>query len=212
MTIKMIVPKVKTRGFVAAGRGATIVAFAGTDPVVLANWIADFDAHIGQAQTADGYRIAAAAVADQVKKAISAPALAEQQDFCHRAQSRRRAGGANGAPDRQRWRRGHRRLHVRHAARRQPGLCRHAIRSQPRIAHLPAGARRRSGADRGADRARLSSSRPLLALRPRRQVRRRRIGRGYALRRPAIRRRRGARIERLPARAAGGSAQCARPA
>jgi triacylglycerol lipase len=78
---KMIVPKVKTRGFVAAGRGATIVAFAGTDPVVLANWISDFDAHIGPAQTADGYRIAAAAVADQVKKAISAPALANNKIF-----------------------------------------------------------------------------------------------------------------------------------
>ena len=78
---KMIVPKVKTRGFVAAGRGATIVAFAGTDPVVLANWIADFDARIGKAQTADGYRIAAAAVADQVKTAISAPALANNKIF-----------------------------------------------------------------------------------------------------------------------------------
>lgn len=78
---KMIVPKVKTRGFVAAGRGATIVAFAGTDPVVLANWISDFDAHIGPAQTADGYRIAAAAVADQVKRAISAPALANNKIF-----------------------------------------------------------------------------------------------------------------------------------
>src|SRR5258708_5868839 len=78
---KMIVPQVKTRGFVAAGRGATIVAFAGTDPVVLANWITDFDAHIGPAQTADGYRTAAAAVADQVKRAISAPALANNKIF-----------------------------------------------------------------------------------------------------------------------------------
>jgi triacylglycerol lipase len=77
----MIVPKVKTRGFVAAGHGATIVAFAGTDPIVLANWLTDFDAHIGNAQTADGYRIAAAAVADQVKKAISAPALANNKIF-----------------------------------------------------------------------------------------------------------------------------------
>ena len=77
----MIVPQVKTRGFVAAGHGATIVAFAGTDPVVLANWLTDFDAHIGNAQTADGYRIAAAAVADQVKKAVSAPALANNKIF-----------------------------------------------------------------------------------------------------------------------------------
>jgi len=77
----LMLPGVKTRGFVAAGRGATIVAFAGTDPVVLANWITDFDAHIGQAQTADGYRIAAAAVAGQVKAAISAPALANNKIF-----------------------------------------------------------------------------------------------------------------------------------
>jgi hypothetical protein len=33
------VPWTATRGFVAEGWGATIVAFAGTDPVVLANWL-----------------------------------------------------------------------------------------------------------------------------------------------------------------------------
>jgi triacylglycerol lipase len=76
-----IVPQVKTRGFVASGRGATIVSFAGTDPVVLANWISDFDAHIGQAQTADGYRRAAAAVANEVKTAIGAPALTNNKIF-----------------------------------------------------------------------------------------------------------------------------------
>jgi hypothetical protein len=78
---KMMLPQVRTRGFVAAGRGATIVTFAGTDPVVLANWLTDFDARIGQPQTADGYRIAAAAVADQVKTAISAPTLANNKIF-----------------------------------------------------------------------------------------------------------------------------------
>ena len=76
----LMLPGAKTRGFVAAGRGATIVAFAGTDPVVLANWLTDFDAHIDRTQTADGYR-RAAAVAEQVKAAISASALANNKIF-----------------------------------------------------------------------------------------------------------------------------------
>ncbi|WP_029586138.1 Mbeg1-like protein [Bradyrhizobium sp. URHD0069] len=33
----------RTRGFVLRGRGAHFVAFAGTDPLVTANWIANFD-------------------------------------------------------------------------------------------------------------------------------------------------------------------------
>jgi len=35
--------KVHTRGMIAEGHGATIIAFAGTDPLVPANWISDFD-------------------------------------------------------------------------------------------------------------------------------------------------------------------------
>src|SRR5262249_8688427 len=36
-------PFVRTRGLVAEGHGATIFAFAGTDPLVPANWFTDLD-------------------------------------------------------------------------------------------------------------------------------------------------------------------------
>jgi Lipase (class 3) len=35
--------KVRTRGVIAKGHGAVMIAFAGTDPLVPANWISDFD-------------------------------------------------------------------------------------------------------------------------------------------------------------------------
>ena len=35
--------KIHTRGVVVKGHGAIIIAFAGTDPLVPANWISDFD-------------------------------------------------------------------------------------------------------------------------------------------------------------------------
>jgi len=74
--IRTALPIASTHGFVAAGRGATFVSFAGTDPVVLANWISDFDARIDKdTQIADGYETAANAVAEQVRQAISDPAL-----------------------------------------------------------------------------------------------------------------------------------------
>lgn len=74
-----VLPQAITRGIVAAGHGATIVAFAGTDPGILANWLTDFDAHVGRAQTADGYRVAADAVWEQVKTAITLPGLANNK-------------------------------------------------------------------------------------------------------------------------------------
>jgi len=75
--VRTVLPVANTHGFVAAGRGATFVAFAGTDPVVLANWISDFDARIDKnTQIAEGYETAANAVAEQVRQAISDPALA----------------------------------------------------------------------------------------------------------------------------------------
>lgn len=36
-----LLPAARTRGFVARGQGVTIVAFGGTDPLVLSNWVTD---------------------------------------------------------------------------------------------------------------------------------------------------------------------------
>jgi hypothetical protein len=60
--VETVLPKSSTCCFVASGRGATLVAFAGTDPLVLANWITDFDIHFQSTGAARGYAAAAAAV------------------------------------------------------------------------------------------------------------------------------------------------------
>jgi Lipase (class 3) len=71
-----VLPIASTHCFVAGGRGATFVAFAGTDPVVLANWITDFDAHIGKTETAQGFQVAADAVWPDVEASMKALAPA----------------------------------------------------------------------------------------------------------------------------------------
>jgi hypothetical protein len=68
--VETALPKSSTHCFVAAGRGATFVAFAGTDPLVLANWITDFDAHIASSGAARGYDTAAAAVWPRLKSLL----------------------------------------------------------------------------------------------------------------------------------------------
>lgn len=40
---RSILPLARTRGLVLKGRGAHFIAFAGTDPLVTANWVTDFD-------------------------------------------------------------------------------------------------------------------------------------------------------------------------
>jgi len=57
---KTVLPVASTHCVIASGPKNTIVAFAGTDPVSLANWITDFDAHL-QPPTgvAEGYEAAA---------------------------------------------------------------------------------------------------------------------------------------------------------
>src|SRR5262249_20670828 len=64
--VATVLPIANTNGFVAAGRGATIVAFAGTDPLVLANWITDFDIRIRETSAAEGFRRAVSAVWDKL--------------------------------------------------------------------------------------------------------------------------------------------------
>ena len=51
-----------------AGRGATFITFAGTDPVVLANWISDFDTHLTSVGVAEGYAEAASIVLDRIRE------------------------------------------------------------------------------------------------------------------------------------------------
>ena len=60
--LRSVLPMASTHAFVAAGRGATFITFAGTDPVVLANWISDFDTHLTATGVAEGYAEAASIV------------------------------------------------------------------------------------------------------------------------------------------------------
>jgi triacylglycerol lipase len=66
-----VLPKSSTRCFVAHGRAALIIAFAGTDPLVLANWITDFDMHIDSTGAARGYDVATQAVWPRVLSLIA---------------------------------------------------------------------------------------------------------------------------------------------
>ena len=68
--VETVLPKSSTHCFVATGRRATFVAFAGTDPLVIANWITDFDAHITSSGAARGYGRAAAAVWPKLKSLL----------------------------------------------------------------------------------------------------------------------------------------------
>jgi triacylglycerol lipase len=64
--IKTVLPIACTHAFVAAGRGAVFVAFAGTDPLCLANWITDFDCHLASTGAAQGFVDAAEMVREQL--------------------------------------------------------------------------------------------------------------------------------------------------
>jgi triacylglycerol lipase len=64
-------PVVSTRGIVAEGHGATILAFAGTDPLVPANWFTDFDVKVSPDNVHRGFEAGAAAVWDQVRDALA---------------------------------------------------------------------------------------------------------------------------------------------
>jgi hypothetical protein len=69
--ISTVLPIASTHAFVAAGRGATFITFAGTDPVVLTNWISDFDTHLFSTGVAAGYAEAASIVWDRIKARLA---------------------------------------------------------------------------------------------------------------------------------------------
>jgi hypothetical protein len=73
---RTVLPMASTHCIVAGvalgdGSRAAIVTFAGTDPVSLANWVSDFDAHLDQnTGTAEGYRVAAEVVWPRLTKLL----------------------------------------------------------------------------------------------------------------------------------------------
>jgi triacylglycerol lipase len=71
---KTVLPMAYTHCFVARHNqtGATIVAFAGTDPLSLANWVSNFDARLNTTTgVAEGYRGAADAVANDLLQLLA---------------------------------------------------------------------------------------------------------------------------------------------
>jgi triacylglycerol lipase len=69
--VATVLPKASTNLFIASGRGATFVAFAGTDPLVLANWISDFDVRPSSTNTAEGFMRAAEVVWSRINAVLS---------------------------------------------------------------------------------------------------------------------------------------------
>lgn len=79
--INTVLPVASTRAVIAVGRGATIVAFAGTDPLVLANWIADFDTRIASTQVAEGFDAAAQCIWPRLQSLLDRPEAAAGKRF-----------------------------------------------------------------------------------------------------------------------------------
>jgi hypothetical protein len=78
---KSTLPVSDTRGVIAQRDGATIVAFAGTDPLILKNWVSDFYLGRPKADVHEGFSDAAAAVWDDVKMTLIAASAAGSPIF-----------------------------------------------------------------------------------------------------------------------------------
>jgi len=76
-----VLPLSDTRGIVATNRRATIIAFAGTDPLNLPNWISDFYLGRSDADIHKGFRDAAATVWPDVGTVIQTCAESNRQIF-----------------------------------------------------------------------------------------------------------------------------------
>lgn len=68
---RTLLPVSSTRGLIAERDGALIVGFAGTDPVVLANWLTNFNARISPADLHQGFEQAAAAIWERITPELS---------------------------------------------------------------------------------------------------------------------------------------------
>jgi triacylglycerol lipase len=67
-------PLVHTKGFMAGCGGGTVIAFAGTEPTDLLNWITDLDVHRSASGIADGFAAGVEAVWAPVAAAVAATA------------------------------------------------------------------------------------------------------------------------------------------
>jgi hypothetical protein len=79
--IRTVLPMASTHAFVVTGRGATFITFAGTDPVVLANWISDFDTHLTATGLAEGFVEAASTVLDRLQEIVAKSSNVEKRVF-----------------------------------------------------------------------------------------------------------------------------------
>jgi hypothetical protein len=79
--VNSVLPIASTRAIIAVGRGATIIAFAGTDPLVLANWISDFDIRIASTQVAEGFEAAAQCIWPRLQSLLDQPEAAAGKTF-----------------------------------------------------------------------------------------------------------------------------------
>jgi triacylglycerol lipase len=79
--VKMGIRVASTHGIVAEGDDATIVAFAGTDPVVLANLITDLETKLTPDHVATGFQTAAQSIFPFLKAALAKPAAAGKKLF-----------------------------------------------------------------------------------------------------------------------------------
>jgi hypothetical protein len=70
--VATVLPLASTHLFVASGHDATVVSFAGTDPLTLANWISDFDVNLSSTNTAEGFTRAANAVWSRIDAVLRA--------------------------------------------------------------------------------------------------------------------------------------------
>jgi hypothetical protein len=66
-----ILPTSRTRGLVLAGHGAHTIAFAGTDPLVVANWVTDLDFPVNSDGIHQGFDAALEAAWGQIKNTLS---------------------------------------------------------------------------------------------------------------------------------------------
>lgn len=79
--VSTVLPIARTCAFAAAGRGATFIAFAGTDPLVLANWISDLDIDLASSGTTEGFTDAASIAWKPLDRVVRARSDAEKALF-----------------------------------------------------------------------------------------------------------------------------------